>query len=288
MCIELKKNIYNAKKVIKIMKFLSSSIDDNPDIQVIPLGQNSFVIQDGSLLVGTKQRVALPLVKSLIKGAPNVQYLTYSGTANGFGAVAVAYAAFRLGIRVRVFLNSSENVRIVERTRQICTLLALGAEVFLCDSYNEAKELKYRFVDSSPQGAVFMVPMGLLTPQMPILLSKQILKASHSYTSQLSSANIWLVAGTGGILQALVKAFPKAIFHVLLTGAGKYKKNAIQFVHSHKNVHIIRCDRGLEEEERNNITLYDSVKGYDDRIVPYFLKYADMNNINYIWNVGTD
>jgi hypothetical protein len=78
---------------------------------------------------------------------------------------------------------------------------------------------------------------------------------------------IWLVAGSGGIAQAIHKAFPKATLYILLTGAGIYKKKVIEWVKTKtNNVFIIKNELLLNDQNqrKNRINYYSSFHNYDD------------------------
>ncbi len=271
------------KKIIRNNAGLSD-LDDNPKLIIeqitFPNKKIINLVQDGYLIAGTKQRVAVLFMKKILQKNKQIKTLLYSGSSNGFGAVATAYAAYKLGLKSQVFLNGH-----VSNTRQINTLLALNAEVNLCPTYGEARDLKYSISDNKNNLIThYNVPMGLNDENniMTDLLSRQItLAARKTILKNNENTRIWLVAGSGGIAMSIHKAFPAAKLFLLLTGAGSHKRKVIEWAKKTKNISIIK-----DLELKNDVTYYSSVKNYDDLIVPYVIKYG--RNNDFIWNVSSD
>jgi hypothetical protein len=283
-------NINNEK--IELIKKKIIRNKDNPKLIIeqitFPNKKTINLVEDGYLIAGTKQRVAVLFMKKILQKNKQIETLLYSGTSNGFGAIATAYAAFKLGLKSKVFLNNNGNVNDTKtnnNTRQINTLLALNAEVNLCPTYAEARDLKYSVSDAPKNiNTHYNVPMGLNDENniMTELLSRQItLAARKTILKNSEHIRIWLVAGSGGIAMSIHKAFPAAKLFILLTGAGSHKRKVIEWAKNTKNVSLIK-DLHLE----NTITYYSSVKNYDDLIVPYVIKYG--RNNDFIWNVSSD
>ena len=139
--------INEIKDKLKIM-------EDNPPLHIIelklPNNNKINLIQDGVLIAGTKQRVSTEFLKSILNN--DIKILTYTGTYHGFGAIATAYAAYKLGLESHVFLSASTSISYeksfldkIINSRQISTLHALGAKVYLCPQYRSSKNLEYDF-----------------------------------------------------------------------------------------------------------------------------------------------
>lgn len=304
---KLKKNVDNPRLVIETIKLPSNKIIN--------------VVQDGKLLVGTKQRVAKLFIKKIIKKRPDIHTLLYAGTANGFGALAVAYAAYKLKLKSHVFLSNVTDYQ----SRQITTLHALNAKIIACPTFSNARRMEYAYSvpkigtnQYSDLPGYYTTPMGLNTEEMIILLAKQIKKASkNTILETIKNPNIWLVAGSGGISMALRLAFPHAKIFIFLTGHGIHKKKVIEWSKRTKNVFIIRYEKLLNNSmhhsiyKKNNMNRlknfkirlknnkenpiimkssqgipYASVKNYDDLIFPYVKKYSKPGD--FIWNIAAD
>ena len=285
MCEKITTINANNEKIELIKKKIIRN-NDNPKLIIeqitFPNKKIINLVQDGYLITGTKQRVAVLFMKKILQKNKQIKTLLYSGSSNGFGAIATAYAAFKLGLKSQVFINGNVNDT---NTRQINTLLALNAEVNLCPTYAEARDLKYSISDDKNNiNSHYNVPMGLNDENniMTELLSRQItLAARKTILKNSESTRIWLVGGSGGIAMSIHKAFPAAKLFILLTGAGSHKRKVIEWAKKTKNISLIK-DLHLE----NNVTYYSSVKNYDDLIVPYVIKYG--RNNDFIWNVSSD
>jgi len=277
-------NVNNEK--IELIKKKIIRNKDNPKLIIeqitFPNKKIINLVQDGYLIAGTKQRVAVLFMKKILQKNKQIKTLLYSGSSNGFGAIATAYAAFKLGLKSQVFINGNVHEK---DTRQINTLLALNAEVNLCPTYTEARDLKYSISDAPNNvNSHYNVPMGLNDENniMTELLSRQItLAARKTILKNSEHTRIWLVGGSGGIAMSIHKAFPAAKLFILLTGAGSHKRKVIEWAKKTKNISLIK-DLHLE----NTVTYYSSVKNYDDLIVPYVIKYG--RNNDFIWNVSSD
>lgn len=289
MCIKIEN--YSNKQIEDIKKKLKNNID-NPKLEIEEVKINNKIlniVQDGKLIAGTKQRVAKLFIKNIKKKNPEIESLVYSGTYNGYGAVATAYSANKLNLKCDIFLskkNEKQTIKELKKTRQIITLIALGANINICDDYNKAKIAKYNLCDNEnkkQKKEYYIVPMGLNDEDgiMIDLLSKQIIKATKKSKIEKIKKRIWLVSGSGGIAMSIKKAYPEVELNILLTGGYKYKKRIIEWAKTTKNVKIIE-----NEELKKKFNYYSSVKNYNDLIIPYIEKYAEDNDI--IWNVSSD
>ena len=127
------------------------------------------------------------------------------------------------------------------------------------------------------------------------LLSKQIKKASKDTLLDNMNRNnkkirIWCVAGSGGIVGAIHKAFPEAqLFIYLVYNSGIYTKKVIEWAKK-ENITILNYSKEYKNVGNYNVhnrkKYYSSVENYDDLIWPYIKKYA--HDGDFIWNVASD
>jgi hypothetical protein len=295
-------NKYSNNKIINKLKKLIDIQEDNPKLIIetinIPNNININVIQDGYLMVGTKQRAVILFIKKILSKNKKIKTLLYAGAQNGFGAVACAYGAYKLGLKSHVFLseNDSSNNSKKYDTRQINTLHALNAEITICNSFKKLRELQYQLgfedtINWKPKEEYYIPPMGFNDSEglLVNILSKQIKKAmKDTLLSKIKNPRIWLVSGSGGILMSLHKALPKAHFIVLLSGGWKYKKVVIDWASKFNNIEILKNEDILDSKEKrtDRKLYYSSVEDYDDIIWPYIKKYAKTND--FIWNISSD
>ena len=285
----------NSMNIIKNIKKKIKSNIDNPPLKIESIhlpdkNKKINIVQEGYLIAGTKQRVAKLFVKKILKDNSKIDSLLYCGSSNGFGAVATSYAANKLNLKSYVFLSGNiENIN----TRQINTMKALGSNITICPTYREARDLEWKMANNPDKkwttlDNFYVVPLGLNDEKgiMIDLLSKQIKKASKgTILDKHKNPVFWLVAGSGGILQSLYKAYPYGYFNIYLTGAGMYKKKVITWAKSHNNVNILKEEFG-HNNLKNRKTYYSTVQDYDDFIWPYVKKYA--KDGDFIWNVASD
>jgi hypothetical protein len=286
--------------ISKIKEKLKTN-SDNPKLKIEKITlkdskKDFYVVQDGYLICGTKQRVSKLFIKNILKNNDKIDTLLYAGTSNGFGAIASAYTAYKLGFKSQVFLSGPVNEK---NSRQINTLLALDSKITLCPTFKEARKKQYSISDAPKKNGsgwsvlpnFYNVPMGLNDENgvMTTLLSKQIKKASkNTIINDVKDLRIWVVGGSGGIAQSILKAFPHCKLHILLTGGGQYREEVIRWSKTVPNsVILIKKDQSLENSNAKNIgNYYSSVKNYDDLIWPYLKKYGKSGD--FIWNVSSD
>jgi hypothetical protein len=277
----------NLNLTMKIKKIIISSI--NPPLKIIDIHidkLNIHVVQDGYLLAGTKMRAAELFINHLLTENKNIKTLVYSGTANGFGSVAVAYAAYKCNLKSNIFINGNETDII--NSKQYNALLLLGAKVYLCNNYTNSKNLKYdlsRYITTNghkDKKDYYIIPMGLNDSDkiMINLLSQQLKKIIDFNINR-----IWLVSGSGGILEALYKVFPNAHFFIYTTGRGIHLLNVLNFIKNNKNITRVN-DFNINDVVNDYYKYYKSVKNYDDFIFPYVKKYG--KNGDFIWNIASD
>ena len=290
------------KKILK-----KSSINPKFIINEINVNhKNINIVQENYLIAGTKGRVVQLLLKNILKKNPGIKTLTYCGSFNGFGALATAYCAYKEGLKCTVFLSkmaTNSKQREIDKnglynSRQIITLVGLNAKIHLCPDFRTARKLQYsittREVKNKPHtweliDGYYNIDMGLLDKEgvMPELLAKQLKKASrNTILDGDKKKTFWLVAGTSGIAQSLVKAFPNSNINILLVGGGKYLEESMKWLKSQKNVVILSNELNKEELRTNRAKYYKSTSGYDDRIWPYVKQYA--KDGDFVWNVGAD
>jgi tRNA1(Val) A37 N6-methylase TrmN6 len=310
------KYLTNEDKNIEKYKIIKHNLkynEDNPPFRIETINlpdKKLYLIQEGVLIAGTKQRVCVDFIKNILNKNKYISTLVYAGTFNGFGAIATAYASYKLGLKCKVFLSevgtgfkTKSSFNEIINSKQINTLQALNAKIYLCPDYRSAKNLEYDFstIKSIHKNKwinrkdYYIVPIGLNDNNgtMIQLLSKKIkeaiLKTKISPINlQEYTGNFWLVAGSGGIVQVLSKVFINNKFYIYLTGGGKYIKKVIDWSNKNKNIIILNNNKKFKINDSDNDyeKYYSSVKNYDSEIWPYVKKYGNNNDI--IWNISDE
>jgi hypothetical protein len=311
-CTLLTKKNGNISKINKIKKKLKT-MEDNPPLHIIelklPNNNKINLIQESVLIAGTKQRVACEFIKAMTN--ENIKKITYTGTYNGYGAIATAYAAYKLGFQSEVFLSEIPTGNLNKSTfdniinsKQINTLLALNSKIYLCPDYKTARNLKYDYSTLITKTKdvwenkkdYYNVPLGLSDDEriMIFLLSSQILKAAaNTILEKSSNLRFWLVAGTSGIAQAIYMAYPYSKLFLYLTGGGKHIKRVMAWINNNSNnrnnITIINNNKikyNVDDVINDYSKYYKSVKNYDSHVWPYIKKYGE--NGDFLWNVASD
>lgn len=244
------------------------------------------VVQDGHLLAGTKQRVAVDAVRNLLQ--PDTKTVLYAGVYNGFGAVATAFAARRLGLRCVVFvakLHPGQASNEVERSRQVSTMKELGARVHLFPTYAEARRAEFEMADADP--TCLVLPLGLRDDAgfTVKLLSERMREAAIGVPAVEAARRIWVVSGSGGVAAALHAAFPAVRIMILPTGGAKHRERVRLWAAKEAGVQVVREERSLSASG-DVAKYYDSVVDYDAKLWPYIKKYGMAGDV--VWNVASD
>lgn len=300
------KNDYENEKVKKIKKKIKNN-EDNPKLNIIKINvenKNFNVIQDNVLIVGTKQRMVVDLIQELMN--KNTEYIVYASSYMGYGAVAAAYGAYNLGLKCIVFLdmskmgkNVAEDKKTILNSRQVLTLMALNAKIYLCENYRNARNLEYDYSTlTTNEKNQWKIKKNYLIPSMGFhdknkkmvhILSKKINEASkNTIIENVQDLRIWLVAGSGGVAEAIKMAFPNSKLFIYITGGGKYYKNIIEWSKNQKDIIILNNNIhfNIENTKNDYDKYYESVENYDSMIFPFIKKYGKDND--FIWNVSSD
>ena len=304
-CINIVNDSLN-EKVINIKNKLIDDID-NPTLNIININVNNKklnVIQDSYLIAGTKQRMVVDVIKKLINN--KTKNIVYASSYMGYGAVATAYGAYKLGLRCSVFLdktkmgrNIPESMETILNSKQILTLMALNAKIFLCENYRNARNLEYDYSTLiTTKDDMWITKEDYIIPDMGFndkhklmvnILSNKIKEASkNTIMENANMIRIWLVAGSGGIIESLKLCFKNALFFVYITSGGKYYNNVIEWIKKQNNITILNNNSNYNIQDVTNdyYKYYESVENYDSMIFTYVKKYGKEND--FIWNVACD
>ena len=305
-------NLKGSDPVIKKIRARFAKEDDNPPWKVDDIHMGSrrtfHVIQDANLLAGTKQRVAVKYAEHVMSEMKDLATLCYTGTYNGYGALACAYAAKKMSLASVVCLSRigtgqtiPMDIHTIMQSRQIKTLMAFDAKIYICDDWKEARQMTYSIAhkeDWTPKKGFVVLPMGLGTSFTVRLLAGQLKKASNK--AKMKGARIWLVAGSGTIAKSLAMAFPNSELFLYLTGGGKYVKEVKKWASSDvERIHIVNDwplpdKKNAEGDVKGDVKgdnnggssplYYNSIVGYDYNVLPYVIQYG--KDGDFIYNVG--
>jgi hypothetical protein len=240
-----------------------------------------LVARDDLLLAGTKQRAAADYIASLLAERPGVSTLLYTAPYNGFGPVAAAYSAARLGLACRLVLlrrafgaAAPTPPAEVERAETVRRARALGAEVRFADTWGELVAAG-REAEADP--AVFWVPLGFHGAAFSRLLGDRIRAAAPP---GLAPGRVWVAGGTGALALALARAFPRARVTVVPASLdAKVVRKIREAVAGEPRITVAET-----HAERRVPPPYPTVAGYDERAWDAAVAEGDDGDL--VWNAA--
>lgn len=262
---------------------------ENPPLVVEPhrSGKKTLhVVRDDLLTAGTKQRAAAAYIRGLVKDRPEVTTILYTAPYNGFGPVAAAFGAARLGLACRlVLLSRAFGVAAaralgpaeLERAETVRRARALGASVTFVATW---AELVAAGREAERDPAVLWAPLGLLDERFIRLLAEQVADAAPPGLD-LGGRRVWVAGGTGALARAIAQAFPAARVVVVPASPSPRTLQKIRDV--------------IAGEPRVSLALrsprspgrpppYPSIAGYDERA--WAAAVADGDDGDLVWNVA--
>ena len=244
------------------------------------LPKKSFtLVDDGYCCVGgTKQR----LLGSWLRSIPQ-QEIVYAGPDGGMAQVAMAFTAAIWGKRAVVFLNGSG----AKAMQQPLVRLAhsLGADIRCSESFwslQQAQSEAEQYVNMSPSTRM-AVPFGLRCERgHPVFETfrgalLEAITASHAINSP--PTRLWLVAGSGFILDVLHSIWPETEFMIVQVG----KKVWREVLEGKKHQLFVAPQRFADVTDI--LPTYPSVPWYDAKLWQFVVKFG--RDGDFIWNVAS-
>lgn len=260
------KSLYNPKPVVESLQIKLN--DSNNKITV-------NVFHDDYIIGGTKTRAGVMWLKRYLAENKNIERIIYSGAANGYAQVMLAYALCLLKkYNIELILVSQQiNNDEIEAIHKIIKLYHPNTTFRL--NKGTMKDL-YPIIDSYNGPNDFIVPFGFHIKSYEDLLLKKLSIYMKSYTS---IKRMWVVCGSGVIMSTLQKLLPSTYFLGVQVGRTLkdediYDKNRLKlYVSSYK----------FYEKYPHN-TYINSVQSYDAKLFEFVNKYGQDGD--YIWNVA--
>ena len=285
------------------------------------------VFNDCPLIGGTKQRALVPFISRIVE-----DNIIYAGPSIGFAQLALAKSLSILynndlnnKKKLILYFNGSylkeEHFKITKNLVEIYDNIEIN--IFCDPNYvSRLNNILMHNLKSSDKFNIklknmnlnkiqdyvvakynkknhYIVPFGLRFPGFVNQLSKQIIKAMPGgFDKDSEDMRIWLVAGSGAILNSLYKVFPNADFVIVEVGHTIYPDvmetdRTDKYIYSVEMKKKYRTGGNLFNEEALDIydMPYDSVINYDAKVWPIFKKYYNTfkkkdNKKNFIWNVA--
>lgn len=247
------------------------------------------LLNDGVLIGGTKQRV----IGQIIDKIPQ-KYIVYAGPEGGMAQVALSYCCAlwnqfhknspETHKKVVIFVQAPVNPHY-EKNSPLCLLAReLGADICfgthyrtLKDTQTSAEDFVAKMNQKTPESAILM-PFGMKSDEFGI--AKIFEDALREALKDIAPPKrLWLVAGSGFILDILHKIYPDTAFMVVQVG----KKIWEDQLGAKDNLYIEKY-KFTESVPKNLLPPYKSIPWYDAKLWEFVMKYGEDGD--YIWNVG--
>lgn len=235
----------------------------------------SFILMDDSQCIGgTKQRLL-----GMLAGAVTQREIVYAGPGTGYAQVAMGYATAIWQKKAVVFLNGSPSdlqLPLVKMARR------LGVDI-QCDpngycTLETAEQRATAYVAADPTNR-YLAPFGLRTDRGQFtfeLLRKALVECTKTYPGP--PKRLWLVAGSGFILDVLHSIWPTTKYMVVQVGRKVWRE-----VLEGKDYQLfIAPERFGDNAEQQ--PPYPTVPWYDAKLWQFVRKHGIDGDC--IWNVA--
>lgn len=263
-------------------------IKDNPPIilERIKDGEkNLLLVRDDYLPGGTKQRALIRYFRERKE-----EEFVYAGPDTGYGQVAVAVAAYAVGKKATLFLPNHTGITPLTRYA-----MKYGAKIQQLPKakLSLVREAAERYIQKGPvlfedkDGHLFQgksalnLPFGLHSPELITLMAEQIKQALPLRVIEKPPNRVWLVVGSGTILEALAQIWLESEFLAIQVG------REIRLETKDKVKHLTLF---LAPEKFWNpaeiLPPYPAVKTYDAKLWRFVQLHGQEGDL--IWNVASD
>jgi hypothetical protein len=238
--------------------------------EFIKYNEKTFtLLSDHNLIGGTKFRLLMEIIPTISE-----KELVYAGPETGLAQVALAYACKFYGKKATIFVQAPFYFY------PPLSLMAehLGATIFYSKQGRTLKDTQDEaaFYQSHCKGSI-LIPFGLKSPEYSTAFE---IALKHALSNiQTEPKRLWLVAGSGFILQVLKNIYPNCHFMVVQVGKkiwpDQLGPNDKLFISPFKFV-----------ESATKIPPWPTINWYDAKVWEFVIEHGQEGD--YIWNVGTD
>jgi hypothetical protein len=246
----------------------------NPPVQVeeytIDDQTKINVFQDGVLTGGTKQRALIPLLQSLM---PRYNEFVYAGHIIGYAYTAIAYGCWLLGAKSTSFVQGTTKTTSYQRA------IHYGGEV---RKYNQSLEYVRNIAETYTAGKpnAYIFPLGFSFPAYEEMLSNAL---RISLPPRIEPQRLWVIAGSGTLLQVFGKLWPNTELLAVLVGKNIWEDQFDPQIWKRITIYKAPQRYGARTEL---LPPYASVSNYDAKIWQFVLKHGQDGD--YIWNVAAE
>ncbi len=252
----------------------------NPDIVIIPTIYHKTdqttpaditfnVVRDDFLIGGTKQRGMVPLLELTDKR----EYI-YAGPVQGYAQIALAYAAYLTRKKATIFIEKRDRLfSLTEYARQI------GANIRETEKHAPLKKVEAyskQYYEQDTKNRL-LIEFGA---NNGIFINNIIENIKKAWGKNKKPKRMWIVAGSGILVNVLYKIFPKTFFNVVEVGKEIWSDQLDE----------TRTKLYKKEENFWDIAKeqppYPTVSTYDAKLWKFAKAHGEDGD--YIWNVGKD
>jgi len=231
------------------------------------------VICDNFIIGGTKTRAALIYFKNLLDNNKNITSMTYIGASNGYAQVAISYCLYllkRSDIKLILFIQKDYN-----ELQTLTKFYHNNTEYVLIR--NTMSEI-YKIAESYKNDTCFEIPFGFHFDEYQQLLFDNL---SKYIDDLINIKRMWLVVGSGTVLNVLQKLLPNTHFLGVQVGKKIYDDQ----IYDIKRFTLYTSSYKLYENYRHKIK-YDTVQSYDAKVWEFIKEKKYGLDGDYIWNVA--
>lgn len=231
------------------------------------------LMDDGNCVGGTKQRLLGALLQTVRQ-----REVIYAGPGSGYAQVALGYAAKLYGKKGTLFLNGSP----ADLKSPLCRMaLTFGLDIKVGSDYctlQDAEAKATAYAKEDPENRL-VLPFGLRTDRGQHTFNVFHTALSESLTDfPRPPIRLWLVAGSGFILDVLHSIWPTTKYMVVQVGKKVWKE-----VLEGKDYELFVAperfgDTGLQQPP------YRTVPWYDAKLWQFVVQYGRSGDC--IWNVA--
>lgn len=268
------RTVWIFKKMLSLSRIRSLA---NPPVRTLTIGNSTMnfqVFDDGHVIGGTKQRLLGRLLQDI-----EAREVIYAGPDGGIAQVALAYAAALCKKKAVIFLNTyckGQKPPLVQLAE------ALGATIHLPDPNSRGRTLEETQKDATAyaNGAPdrHILPFGLRgkkgEPNFDLFREALV----ESLRGAPPPSRLWLVAGSGFLLDVLHSIWPETKYMVVQVGKRVWPDQL-----EDKNAQLFEAPEGFGDTALSQPP-YSTVPWYDAKLWQFAVKNWSQGDC--IWNVG--
>ena len=237
-------------------------------------GRKIHVVRDDYIIGGTKTRAAIPIIQKILSDG-KINKLIYSGAANGYAQVAIAYTLMLLkrpDINLIFVFQKVHDIEIF-KLQELTKFYHSNTTYIIREG---PMKILYPIVDAYNKPNEYIIPFGFSFPDYKEVLYENLLM----HISVLSNIKrMWLVVGSGTVLSVLQRVLPNTLFFGVQVGREVkddevYDKSRLTlYVSSYKFY-----------DKYKGKQYYNSLMNYDAKVMEFVEKYGESGD--YVWNVA--